>query len=256
MSAVRPVAMTALRNRVSPEEWQARVELAACYRLVAHFGWTDQIDTHISARVPGTEHFLINPYGLFFHEITASSLLKVDLDGNVLTPSEYPFNAAGFTIHSAVHGARADVACVLHTHTGYGMAVSAQAQGLLPLTQHSLVFHGHLAYHDYEGIALDLGERERLVADLGPHYAMILRNHGLLTCGRTIPEAFVLMYFLECSCEAQVKAQSGGAALRLVPEAVARHTADQVWGSGQPKGSRQWPGFLRLIERDGADYKE
>jgi ribulose-5-phosphate 4-epimerase/fuculose-1-phosphate aldolase len=242
---------------MAADEWRARVELAACYRLVAHFGMTDLIDTHISARVPGPDHhFLINPYGLLFHEITASSLVKIDLDGNPIDDPAAETNYAGFVIHSAIHAAREDVGCVLHTHTSAGMAVSAQVDGLLPITQHALRFYGHLAYHDYEGIALDLDERRRLVADLGDHRAMILRNHGLLTAGRTVPEAFHLMHFLERSCQAQVMAQAGGARLNLPNENVRRHTAGQFadYGRETPAGHRSWPGLIRLLDKLDPGY--
>src|SRR5579883_1237011 len=190
-----------VRDRVSAEEWRARVDLAACYRLVAHYGWDDLVFTHISARVPGPEHhFLINPYGMMFHEITASSLVKVDFDGRIVMASEHPVNAAGFTIHSAIHMARADVNCIIHLHTRDGVAVSAQKEGLLPLSQTAMIARASLAYHDYEGIALDLGERERLVKDLGGKSLMILRNHGTLACGPTVEDAFLRMFALERAC--------------------------------------------------------
>src|ERR1700738_4602296 len=191
-----------LRERVSAEEWQARVDLAAAYRLVAHYGWDALIFTHISARVPGPDHhFLINPYGLLFGEMTASNLLKVDLDGNLVEPTPYFFNPAGFTIHSAVHAAREDAKCVLHLHTVAGVAVSCQEHGLLPINQTAMLLNGQIAYHEYEGVALELDERPRLVADLGTKNAMILRNHGTLAVGPTVAEAFLLMYFLERACE-------------------------------------------------------
>jgi len=211
-------------------EWKARCDLAALYRLLAHYKMTDLIYTHVSARVPGpAHHFLINRYGVLFSEMRASDLVKIDLDGRVVeyAPETKPVNAAGFTIHSAIHMARPDLLCVIHTHTAAGIAVSAQVAGLLPISQHALKFYGHLGYHEYEGIALDLDERARLVQDLGPHKAMILRNHGLLAAGRTIPEAFDHIYFLERACQAQIAAQSGGAELVLPPEAVRLHTAAQ-----------------------------
>lgn len=247
-----------VRDQVSPEEWQTRVDLAACYRLVAHYGWTDLIYTHISARVPGKEeHFLLNPYGLMFEEVTASSLVKVDMDGEVVMDSPFEVNAAGFTIHSAVHMARHDVACVIHTHTRAGMAIAAQKDGLLPLTQNSMMFHGdRLAYHDYEGIAFDLTERERLIADLGDRFAMVLRNHGLLACGRTIAEAFEILHNLEHACEAQIEAQSGGGPLIVPSEEVCRHTADQFWSHGdkEPFGALAWPALRRLMDRHNPGY--
>jgi ribulose-5-phosphate 4-epimerase/fuculose-1-phosphate aldolase len=260
MSPVAQMSMrdSKTRTTISPEEWQARVDLAACYRLIAHFGMTDIVDTHISARIPGPEHhFLINPYGWLFHEITASSLVKIDLDGNKVDGDEEEINYAGYVIHSAIHAARDDAHCVLHTHTTAGMAVSAQAEGLLPITQHSLRFYGALAYHDYEGIALDTDERTRLVADLGTHRAMILRNHGLLTTGRTVPEAFHLMYMLEKSCQSQIQAMSGGAKLVFPNENVRRHAAGQYadFARDRPAGQRSWAGLLRLLDRQDESYK-
>jgi ribulose-5-phosphate 4-epimerase/fuculose-1-phosphate aldolase len=246
---------------VSEEEWQVRCDLAALYRLVAHHRWTDLIYTHISARVPGPEHhFLINHYGVLFHEMRASDLVKIDLDGNIVEApgqSTRRVNAAGFTIHSAVHMAREDLMCVAHTHTSAGIAVSAQKQGLLPISQHALRYYGHLAYHGYEGIALDLDERERLVADLGTHKAMILRNHGLLAGGRTIPEAWSELYYLERACAAQVDALSGGCELVLPPEEVCRHTASQ-FRDGPDKLEHYallWEASLRLIANGPSDYR-
>lgn len=258
MSNVMPLATPSVRDQVSEEEWQARVDLAACYRLAAMHGWTDLIYTHISARVPGTDdHFLLNPFGFMFEEVTASSLVKLDTEGEVVMPSPYAVNAAGFTIHSAVHEARHDMACVMHTHTVSGMAVSAQEDGLLPLAQTSLVFHGALSYHDYEGIALDLDERERLVADLGGNTAMILRNHGLLTCGRSVAEAFMTMYMLEKACELQLAAQAGGT-LRLIPEEVCTHTARQFQrdpdAGGDGHVALTWAALLRQLDRVNPGY--
>ncbi|MBU6499890.1 MAG: class II aldolase/adducin family protein [Rhodospirillales bacterium] len=245
---------------VSEAEWKIRCDLAALYRLVAHFRMTDFIYTHLSARIPGPEHhFLINHYGVMFHEMRASDLVKIDLDGNVVDQfaQSRRVNAAGFCIHSAVHMARPDLMCVVHTHTAAGMAVAAQKGGLLPISQHALKFYGHLAYHGYEGIALDLDERDRLVADLGAHKAMILANHGLLVGGATIPEAFHNIYYLERACQAQVAAMSGGAELILPPEEVRRHTAAQF----NPEGGNldhyefAWASALRLIEGDRPDYR-
>jgi len=199
-----------MRERVSREEWETRVDLAACYRLVHHYGMDDLVYNHISARVPGEEgHFLINAYGMTYDEITASSLVKIDTDGNMVQDSGtgYGINHAGFVIHSAVHRARPDVACVIHTHTPSGMAVSAMKCGLVPLTQNAMFFSG-VGYHDYEGPAVDLDEQRRLVADLGGHVAMVLRNHGLLAVGATIPEAFVTIYWLERACQAQALAMA------------------------------------------------
>ncbi len=246
---------------ISAEEWAIRCDLAALYRLVAHFKMTDFIYTHISARLPGPEHhFLINKYGVMFHEMRASDLVKIDLDGNIIETngSSGKVNAAGFTIHSAIHMARHDLMCVIHTHTAAGIAVSAQKQGLLPISQHALKFYGHMAYHGYEGVALDLNERERLVADLGTHRAMILANHGLLVAGRTIPEAFNSIYYLERACQAQVAAMAGGAELILPPEAVRLHTASQFNRPGEENLAHydwSWGSALRLIENDRPDYR-
>ena len=245
---------------ISAEEWQVRVDLAALYRAVAHFRMTDLIYTHISARVPGPEnHFLINQYGVMFHEMRASDLVKIDVDGNIVDVGQQSgrrVNAAGFCIHSAIHMARHDLTCVIHTHTAAGMAVAAQKQGLLPISQHALKFYGKLAYHGYEGVALDLDERTRLVADLGPHSAMILANHGLLVGGRTIPEAFHSIYYLERACQAQVAALSGGCELIIPPKEVCEHTAKQFEGDGDPdRYDFMWNSVLRLIENDRPDYR-
>jgi ribulose-5-phosphate 4-epimerase/fuculose-1-phosphate aldolase len=246
---------------VADEEWKIRCDLAALYRLIAHFKWTDLIYTHISARLPGHEdHFLINDYSKMFHEMRASDLVKVDMDGNLIDEpamSTRHINAAGFCIHSAIHMNRPDLMCVVHTHTAAGIAVSAQKLGLLPISQHALRFYDHLAYHDYEGIAMDLGERDRLVTDLGPHKAMILRNHGLLACGRSIPEAFLNIYILERACEAQIRAQSGGAELVFPPEEVCAHTARQFNGSEGTEAhyANMWQAAVRLIEQDRPDFR-
>jgi len=259
MSVATPLPTPSVRDRVSDAEWEARVNLAACYRLAAHFGWTDLILTHISARVPDNEeHFLLNPYGLMFDEVTASSLVKLDLDGEIVMDTPYMINAAGFTIHSAVHEARHEVECVMHTHTVSGMAVSAQKCGLLPITQTALKFHENIAYHDYEGIAFDLSERERLVADLGDKMSMILRNHGLLTCGRSVAEAFTTMHDLEKACEAQLKAQAGGE-LVVPREEVCRHTAGQFQRAVDENAAGDqdmlaWTALLRMLDRVNPGY--
>ncbi len=204
----------AVRDQVGEAEWALRCDLAAAYRLVAHFGWDELIFTHLTVRVPGSgHHFLINPLGLLFEEITASSLVKIDLEGNKVLPSPYPVNPAGFVIHSALHDAREDAQCVLHVHTIAGSAVASQRDGLLPLTQDALTQWGDIAYHAYEGLALEAGEKERLVADMGDKHCMILRNHGLLTVGDTIGGAFLRLFFLQRACEMQIAAQAGGAAL-------------------------------------------
>ena len=252
-----------LSGRFDDEEWRARVDLAAAYRLVAHFGMDDVIYTHISARVPGSDdQFLINPYGLMFDEITASQLVRIDLDGEILDDtSGMGINPAGFTIHSAVHMARHDLDCVMHIHTPAGIAVSCQRDGLLPVNQWALQFHGKLAYHDYESVALDLDERDRLIADLGDHQVMILRNHGLLTAGRSTAEAWKLMYNLNRSCAAQLALQASGAPIVFPPEAVCAKTAGQYQDaydaieSGE-RPDREWRAFLRLLEREAPDYKD
>jgi len=241
-------------------EWRLRCDLAALYRLVAHHRMTDFIYTHISARVPGPEHhFLINNYGTMFHEMRASDLVKIDLHGNMVddgTGQSKRVNAAGFTIHSAIHMAREDLHFVIHTHTAAGIAVSAQKQGLLPISQHALKFYGHLAYHGYEGVALDLEERDRLVADLGTHKAMILANHGLLVGGRTVGEAWNMIYYLERACRAQVAALAGGAELILPPEEVRLKTAAQFnRNPGTEHYDMAWQTALRLIENDTPDYR-
>ncbi len=247
-----------IRAQVSEEEWQQRVDLAACYRLIALYGWDDLVFTHVSARVPGPDHhFLINAYGMLFEEITASSLVKVDLAGNKVIESPYPVNPAGFVIHSAVHEARHDVACVLHTHTKAGIAVSAQADGLLPISQTSLFPYATLAYHDYEGVALNEDERPRLVADLGNNNALMLRNHGLLTTGPTIADAFLMMYVFETACQIQVLAQSSGQDLIHVPQQIIdgiQAQADEVTkGLG---GKLIWPGLLRKLDRTDPSYRD
>ncbi len=250
-----------LRGTISAEEWKIRCDLAALYRLVAHHRMSDWIYTHISARVPGPEHhFLINHYGVLFEEMTASDLVKIDLDGNIIDDghaagtSPREVNAAGFCIHSAIHMARADLTHVIHTHTMAGVAVSAQARGLLPISQHALKFYGHLAYHGYEGIALDLDERDRLVRDLGQHKAMILRNHGLLVGGRSVAEAWHEIYYLERACQIQVAA--GDTELVLPPEEVRLHTARQFnEGDRRAHLDMAWASALRMIEDGKTDYR-
>jgi ribulose-5-phosphate 4-epimerase/fuculose-1-phosphate aldolase len=259
MSDLSLLKTQSMRERVSREEWQTRVDLAACYRLVHHFGMDDLVYNHISARVPGEEgHFLINAYGMTYDEITASSLVKIDFDGKVVQDSGtgYGINHAGFVIHSAVHRGRADVACVIHTHTPAGMAVSAMKCGLLPLTQNAMFFSG-VGYHDYEGPAVDLDEQQRLVADLGGHVAMVLRNHGLLSVGATIPEAFVTMYWLERACQAQVFAMSSNAELVHPEDSTVQKTNDR-YRPGQRRriGELEWAGLLRLAERRYPGFRD
>ena len=246
--------VVSLQGKVSAEEWQVRVELAALYRLVALYGWDDLIYTHISARIPGPEHhFLINPYGLLFEEITASSLVKIDLEGNVLQETPYFINPAGFTIHSAIHAARDDAHYVMHLHSDHGVAVAAQAEGLMPLTQHSLIVLPRLAYHDYEGIALNLDERERLVASLGDKNLMLLRNHGTLAVGDTAANCWVGMYYLERACTMQVSALTAGRDKVLIaPGASQDEVKSQVArGIG---GALAWPGCLRKLDRELPGY--
>ena len=250
-------ATASIKDKVSAEEWQARTELAAVYRLVALYGWDDLIFTHISMRVPDEEgHFLINPYGFLFEEITASSLVKVNLQGDIVSETAHFINPAGFTIHSAVHAARHDVACVLHTHSLHGVAVSAQKDGLLPLSQQSLFPLSGLAYHDYEGVALNEAEKPRLVADLGAKNLMILRNHGLLTCGKTAAEAFLYMYLLDSSCRIQILAQSGGKELVHIHPQILQGIAAQVEMVTKGLGADlAFPALLRKLDRIDASYK-
>jgi ribulose-5-phosphate 4-epimerase/fuculose-1-phosphate aldolase len=237
-------------------EQELRVQLAAAYRLLHKFQMTDLIYTHLSVRVPGPEHhFLINPYGLMFNEITASNLVKIDLDGNLVGESEWPVNPAGFVIHSAIHAAREELHCVFHTHTKYGMAVSALQCGLLPLTQFSLQFYNQVAYHDYEGVSLELEERDRLVQDLGDKKVMILRNHGLLTAGQTIPEAFILMFYLDRACEVQITAQSAGSPLVIPPPSVCEHSAQQQDINMANLGQLEWPALIRMLDREDPSYR-
>ncbi|MBF8774050.1 class II aldolase/adducin family protein [Pseudomonas fulva] len=245
-------------HNISDVEWQARCELAALYRMVAHFRMTDLIDTHITLRIPGPEHhFLINQYGVIFDRMRASDLVRIDQHGNVIDQAngERRVNAAGFVIHSAIHMARPDMHCVIHTHTAAGIAVSAQEHGLLPISQHALKFYGKLAYHQYEGIALSLDERERLIADLSTHKAMILRNHGLLAGGASVAEAFHEIHFLERACQAQVQALAGGSKLIYPSEEVCRHTAAQFQRDESAQIiSLSWNAALTLIEHQRESY--
>ena len=249
-----------LKELVSAEEWQLRCDLAACYRLVALYGWSDLVFTHISAKLPesvsGPEHqFLINPYGLMFDEITASSLVKVDMQCNKLHDSPFPVNPAGFVIHSAVHEARQEAGCVLHTHTRAGVAVSAQKNGILPISQQSSFVLASLAYHDYEGVAFRDAEKPRLQADLGRANFLVLRNHGLLTVGKTIADAFLAMYTFENTCRIQIDAQAGGELTQVDPaiiKGVAEASRVQTGGLG---GAFVWPSLIRKLERLDASYK-
>lgn len=247
------------RDVEASAEWRTRVELAACYRLAAHYRMTDLIYTHITARVPGGEgHFLINPYGFRWEEITASALVKIDVEGNAAGSSPHRVNPAGFTIHSAVHGARHDAAFVMHTHTRAGVAVSTLAEGLMPLNQIALQFFGRVAYHDFEGIALDLDERGRIVADLGDRPALFLRNHGLLTVGRTAAEMFSNMYYLERACEIQVATLSMGRELVPVPETIARRVTAQYDRMAFDDGDLmlEWDAQLRLLDSIDTSYRD
>jgi ribulose-5-phosphate 4-epimerase/fuculose-1-phosphate aldolase len=247
-----------MREQVSPEEWQTRVDLAACYRLIADFGMSDLVFNHVTARVPGTKgEFLINPYGLMFEEITASSLVRVDAAGTVLQDTPFFINPAGYVIHSAVHGARHDVECVIHTHSANGVAVAAQEDGLLPLSQQATFVLPSLGYHDYEGVALRDDEKARLVADLANNTFLILRNHGLLTVGTTIADAFLWLYTLECACEIQVKAQAGGGRLRHIAapimETARAFSAAALKGQG---GGIAWPALLRKLDRADPSFRD
>jgi ribulose-5-phosphate 4-epimerase/fuculose-1-phosphate aldolase len=246
-----------VRSQVGDVEWQLRVDLAACYRLVAHFGWDDLIFTHISARVPGPEHhFLINPYGMTFDEITASSLVKIDHDARKVLDSPYEINPAGFTIHSAVHAAREDAKCVLHTHSVNGVAVSAQKGGVLALSQQSTFVLASLAYHDYEGVALNAEEKPRLVRDLGDKSFFMLRNHGLLTVGPTVADAFLLMYLFEAACMIQVRAQAGGGELIAIePKVLAGAQMMARMATRGGGGALAWPGLLRKLDRIDSSFR-
>jgi ribulose-5-phosphate 4-epimerase/fuculose-1-phosphate aldolase len=249
--------IASLREVVSAEEWQLRVDLAACYRLVAMYGWSDLVFTHITARVPGPEHhFLINPYGLMFDEITASSLVKVDAQCNKIIDSPFPVNPAGFVIHSCIHEVRHDAVCVLHTHSRAGVAVSAQKAGVLPISQQSTFVLASLAYHDYEGVALRDDERPRLQADLGKRNYMVLRNHGLLTVGKSVPDAFLSMYTFENTCRIQIDAQGGGELLYIDPkimEGLGQVMKTVTAGQGP---NIAWPALIRRLDRTDPSYKE
>jgi ribulose-5-phosphate 4-epimerase/fuculose-1-phosphate aldolase len=253
-----PALIRSTKGRVTADEWAVRTDLAAAYRALAMFGWDDLVFTHISARVPGPgHHFLINPYGMMFEEITASSLVKVDLEGAKVMESPFEINPAGFTIHSAVHEAREDAHCVIHVHTIEGVAVSCQKAGLLALSQQSLFPLSSLAYHAYEGVALNPEEKARLVADLGDKHNMILRNHGLLTCAATVADAFLYTYILQKACEVQIRAQAGGG--ELIP--IAQPIVDGVRQASkvvlrQAGGMIAWPGILRKLDRQDPSWRE
>ena len=280
MGAISSLPIRSMRSRVSAEEWELRINLAACYRLLARYGMTDLIYNHVTVRVPGPEHhILINPYGMLYEEITASSLIKVDLAGNIIDKSDhaYSVNAAGYIIHSAIHEARPDVQCIIHTHTRAGVAVSGLEEGLMPLSQTAMRFHGHVAYHDYEGPAFDRGEKGRLVEHLGQRNALILRNHGLLTCGPSIPQCFNLMFFLENACRIQVDMLGCSRTLHHAAPAVIERTADALSGTeitldneretnpnlkagaqkaGTGYGFLEWPALLRSLDRVDPSYRD
>jgi ribulose-5-phosphate 4-epimerase/fuculose-1-phosphate aldolase len=254
--------LSARPGNINPEEWAVRVDLAACYRLIAHFGWDDLILTHNSARVPGEpDHILINPMGLMFNEITASNLLKVDLDGNLIEPSEYEPIYAGIVIHGAIYLGRPDVECVIHTHTEADIAVGALEEGLLPLSQWAMRFYNRLGYHDYEGVSLDLDERDRLQQSIGNHPVLVLRNHGLLATGRNVAEAFSFTYHFERSAEAQLKIMAALAAgAKIVvpsPETCERQAAQFANAANTPRlgGQREWPALLRLADKLDPSYR-
>jgi ribulose-5-phosphate 4-epimerase/fuculose-1-phosphate aldolase len=260
MSAVlKPNSAKPVKERVSKEEWQLRVDLAAAYQLAAHFKWTDLIYTHFSARLLGSDEFLINPYGLMFEEITASNLIKIDHHGKVIDdPLGLGYNEAGFVIHGCVHEARPEAGCVIHTHTRAGVAISAMKCGLLPISQHAMRIQREVTYHDYEGIALDMDERARMAQDLGKKSkAMILRNHGLLTLGETVREAFEIMYYLDCACQIQIDACAGGLDNVIQMSKQAGDTAyAQFNRPNRPSNHKDWPALLRLLDRKGSNYRD
>ena len=249
-----------LEGKVSADEWQTRIDLAAAYRLVAYFHWDDLVFTHVTAKIPGTEHFLINPYGLMFDEITASSLVKIDIAGKVLQDTPFPINPAGFTIHSAVHAARHDAQCVMHTHTLNGVAVSAQKRGVLPISQQSIFVISSLGYHDYEGVALRDEEKPRLIASLGDKSFLMLRNHGLLTVGSSVAAAFQAMYLFEATCAIQIRAQAGGTLasgdLTEVHGSIIQTAGEQARAVTRGGGAGLiWPGLLRRLDRTDSSYR-
>ena len=247
-----------IRAQVSDEEWQVRVDLAAAYRLVDHYGWTDMIFTHLSARVPGPEHhFLINPYGMMFDEVTASHLVKVDMDGTVVLSSGYDINPAGFCIHSAIHMAREDARAVMHLHTDDGAAVSGMAEGLQPITQTAMMIRDQVAYHEYEGVSLDLDERKRLVADIGDKQAMILRNHGTLAVGETVSACFLMLYILERACTMQVRAMASAKLYQPSERSVetSRQQGAMLMASGEMDGLA-WPALLRMLDRKDSSFRQ
>lgn len=258
MTAVTALEIPSVKDQVSEEEWKLRVDLAALYRLIVLYGWDDLLFTHISIRIPGPDHhFLMNPFGLMFDEITASSLVKIDLEGNVVMPSPYKVNAAGFTIHGGIHMATEEHNCIIHTHSEDGVAVSVQKGGLLPITQHSLQILQEVAYHDYEGIALNHDERSRLVEDMGDKRCLILRNHGLLSVGKTAADAFLRHFFLERSCTMQIKAMAGGSDLIMLEEQLQALVSKQGGLSKSDVGAERfaWEPLLRKLDRIDSTYR-
>ncbi|UUZ63437.1 class II aldolase/adducin family protein [Polaromonas sp. P1-6] len=246
-----------IKNQTSREEWDVRVDLAACYRLIAHFRMTDWIYNHISARIPGNhEHYLINPFGLLYEEISASNLIKVDVKGNLMEDIPLDVNPAAFVIHGAIHAARPDIGCVLHTHTSAGVAVAAQEHGLLPISQHAFKVLDRISYHDFEGIALDLDEQQRLIRDVGDKDVLILRNHGLLTMGKDVSRAFELMFYLERACQIQIAALSGGSRITYPAAEVCDRTSAQFAGDHSFVKGRDWQALLRLLDRIDPTYKD
>jgi len=258
MSANLKYKSTPVKDRVSKEEWQSRVDLAAAYQLAGFYKWTDLIYTHFSARVPGTDDFLINPYGLMFDEITASNLVKIDEHGKIIDdPFGGGVNEAGFIIHSCMHKARPEINCVIHTHTRATVAVSAMKCGLLPISQHAMLVQSDVAYHDYEGVALYPEEKSRMAASLGKSKAMILRNHGVLALGETVREAFEIMYYLDCSCQIQVDALAGGLHnVQVMSDAAAKSATATLRRENRPANYKDWPALLRMLERRGIRYAE
>ncbi|SHJ85154.1 Ribulose-5-phosphate 4-epimerase/Fuculose-1-phosphate aldolase [Roseomonas rosea] len=260
-NARKVLRISSMREQVTPAEWQARIDCAACYRLVAHYGMADMMANHISVRVPGEEAFLINPYGMMYEEMTASALIKVDIDGNILGKPDYGdfdfgINRAGYVIHSAIHGAKHELDCVIHTHTWPGMAISSLECGLLPMTQTAMRF-ARISYHEYEGVVLNTDEQTRLIANLGDNNAMILRNHGLLTVGRTVGEAFNALHRLELSCKAQIAAMSCNTPLHQVPQAVLDATYQNYQPNvRRPYGVMEWPALLRMLDRLDPSYAD
>jgi ribulose-5-phosphate 4-epimerase/fuculose-1-phosphate aldolase len=254
--------LSSTERRIDPAEWDARVKLAACYRMVAKLGMDDLIYNHISLRIPGHEdQFFINPYGLLFNEVTASSLVKINTNGDKLDDTPYSVNVAAFVIHAAIHTSSDEAACVLHTHSDASVAVSGQEAGLLPLSQFAMRFYNRQAFHDYEGVAIDLDEQVRLVRDLGPHKVMLMRNHGILTVGRTAGEAFMLLYYFERAARIQLQMQAAaaaGAKLVMPPHEICEKAARQFWelqGDILVPGEREWPALMRQLDRDDPSYR-